>query len=398
MIEQNPAQSAALREEKAETGIIDILMMLAKNKKLILGWPIAAALVAFGASFLVPPVYRASVVILPPQQSQGGGAAALLSQIGGAGSLVANATGIKNPNDLYVGMLQSRRIADVLVDKFALRHAYDTESLEKARKKLAMNTSISTGKDSMITVVVEDKRQDQVAGMANGYVEELIKLTKTLAVTEAAQRRLFYERQLDTAKTNLGTAEQALKKALDTRGVVSVDMESRAYVETLGRLRAQLSVKEIEFNAIKAFLTPNNRDYKQVQEELASLRAELGKLENGRGQGAGTDASRQGLENIQLLRDVKYNQTLYELLSKQYEVARLDEAHDAPVVQVLDTAVVPERKVWPQPFPIAISAGVIALFMTLAIAAFKELRTRSLRDPATRQKWSELRAQMTRLG
>jgi uncharacterized protein involved in exopolysaccharide biosynthesis len=242
----------------------------------------------------------------------------------------------------------------------------------------------------MITIVVEDEDKQRVAKIANAYIDELIKLTKSLAVTEASQRRLFYENQLAMAKNNLAAAESELKKSLDTRGVISVDVESRAVVETIGRLRAQISAKEIQFNALKAFVTPNHHDYKQAHEELASLRAELDKLENGRGDTSDKTPGQEGLQNMKVLRDVKYNQTLYELLAKQYEVARLDEARDAPVVQVLDPAVEPEKKTKPQPVLLGISAAAIALFFAIAIVFWRETKSRLLRRADMKQKWVEL--------
>lgn len=376
--------------------MIDVLILLAKNKKLLLGVPVAVAAATVALSLtVIPPAFRASATILPPQQAQSS-AASLLAQFGGAGGLVANAAGIKNPNDLYVGMLQSRRVSDALIQRFSLLQEYGTDSHERARKLLAENTMIASGKDNMITVTVEDGRKQQVADIANAYIEELIKLTRTFAVTEAAQRRVFYERQLEQAKTNLATAEANLKRALDKHGVISVDVESRAVVETVARLRAQISAKEIQFNSLKAFVTPSHQDYKQTEQELNSLRAELDKLENGRtGTGvAGDNVNPAGLENIKLLRDVKYNQTLYELMAKQYEVARLDEARDAPVVQVLDPAITPEKKSKPQPLLLGVSAFAISLFGMLAFVFWRETKSRLMRGAGFRTKWTELRSQL----
>lgn len=369
--------------------MIDLMIMLARNKKLVIGLPVVTALFAVAISFVIPPVYRASVTILPPQQSQGGGAA-LLAQLGGAGGLVAGAAGIKSPNDMYIGLLQSRRVGDALIKQFELMKVYDTDSFEKARKLLGMNTAIATGKDTLINITVEDGDKQRVASIANGYVNELTKLTLLLAVTEAGQRRLFYEKQLDQAKNNLTSAEFELKKALDTRGVISVDSDSRALVETTARLRAQVSAKEIQFNALKAFVTPNNQDYKVLQEELTSLRSELGKLENGRETEPGKNTSQAGIQNMKLLRDVKYNQALYELLSKQYELARLDEARDAPVVQILDAATPPEKKIRPQPLLLAIGAAVVAFFLAMAFVFSREMKERMLNQGLARAKWLTL--------
>jgi uncharacterized protein involved in exopolysaccharide biosynthesis len=392
----NQLESAELQSQPEGVGMIDVLILLAKNKKLLLGVPVAVAAAAVGLSLtMIPPTYRASTTILPPQQAQSS-AASLLAQFGGAGGLVANAAGIKNPNDLYVGMLQSRRVSDALIQRFSLLQEYGTDSHERARKLLAENTMIGSGKDNMITVTVEDGRKQQVADIANAYIEELIKLTKTLAVTEAAQRRVFYERQLEQAKTNLATAEANLKRALDKHGVISVDVESRAVVETVARLRARISAKEIQFNALKAFVTPSHQDYKQTEQELNSLRAELDKLENGRDVtgAAGSNVNPAGLENIKLLRDVKYNQTLYELMAKQYEVARLDEVRDAPVVQVLDAAITPEKKSKPQPLLLGVSSFAISLFAVLAFVFWRETKSRLMRGAGFRTKWIELRSEL----
>jgi len=292
-------------------------------------------------SLAMPNVYKATVKLMPPQQSQSG-AAALLSQLGGVANMAAGVAGLKNPNDLYVGMLQSRTVADNLIARFKLKDVYDTDSLEKARMQLDDYTNVRAGKDGLITIEVEDKNQKLVANLANGYSEELLKLTNVLAVTEASQRRLFYEQQLKQAKDNLANAEVKLKSSLDTHGVISVDAESRAVLATAARLRAEVSAKEIELNSMRPFVTTENPDFKRTEEELKSLRAELTKLENGRKGAANDQASENGsagFENIKVLRDVKYYQMLYELLAKQYELARLDEAKDAATVQVLDKAV-----------------------------------------------------------
>jgi uncharacterized protein involved in exopolysaccharide biosynthesis len=176
-----------------------MLIVLARRKRVLVFLPLASMLIAAVASMFVPDVYRSNATLLPPQQAQSS-AAALLSQLGGVGGLAAGVAGIKSPNDLYIGMLQSRTLTDTLINRFALKKEYETESLEKARKKLAENTAIATGKDGLITISVEGERKPMVAQLANGYVDELMKLTRTLAVTEASQRRLFFERQLESAK------------------------------------------------------------------------------------------------------------------------------------------------------------------------------------------------------
>jgi uncharacterized protein involved in exopolysaccharide biosynthesis len=379
----------------SEIGLIDLLVVLARRKKLIIGLPLAAAVLAAGISLALPDVYKANAKLLPPQQAQSA-ATAVLSQLGGLAGAAAGAAGIKNPNDLYVGMLKSRTVAEKLIAKFDLKNVYEIESKEKTIAKLKANTSITSGKDGLIDIEVQANDKRLVAPLANAYVSELLQLTKVLAVTEAGQRRMFYERQLEQAKNNLTNAEAALKGTLDTRGVISVDVESRSLLETAGRLRAQVSAKEIQLNSMRAFLTTNNPEFRRVEEELVSLRAELSKLENGRGGAesagaAGGDAKQGGFENIKLLRDVKYYQMLYELLAKQYEAARLDEARDPAVIQVLDPAVEPERRSAPTRTLIVLLSGFAGLLAAIILAFVAEARSKVLASHKGAAQWRELK-------
>jgi uncharacterized protein involved in exopolysaccharide biosynthesis len=227
--------------------------------------------------------------------------------------------------------------------------------------------------------------------LANAYVTEFSNLTRVLAVTEASQRRVFFEQQLERSKNNLAESEVALKRGLEAHGMVSVDADSLAIVETTSRLRAQISAKEIQLRSMDAFVTANNPDYKAVQEELASLKTELSKLENGRANNGNATGKQEGLGNIKLLRDLKYQQMLFELLAKQYELARIDEAKDPMIVQVLDPATTPERKYKPKRSLIVLLSGIAGLFVAVLWSFLAEARERSMRVPAAQQQWLELR-------
>lgn len=361
-------------DENNEWGFVDLLVILAKNKKIIAGATVAAAFVAAIVSMILPPSYMATATLLPPQQAQSS-ASLLLSQLGGLAGAAAGAAGLKNSADVYVSMLKSRTVAERLTDRFALQKHYEMTSRQKTWMRLAANSVIATGKDGLISIQVEDKDQKLVAPLANAYVDELVRLTRTLAVTEAAQRRLFFEQELERSKDKLAKAEMALKSAIDQRGVVSVDTESRALLETVARLRAEISAREIERDSMKAFVTSSHPEYRRVEESLRSLRAELSRLENGSGALASqntpaadeTKNAGTGVQNIQLLRDVKYYQMLYELLAKQYEAARLDEAKDSSVIQVLDPAIEPEGRFKPKRSMFVIVASLLA-FVVASIA------------------------------
>lgn len=376
-----------------EINLVDVLIVLAKRKKLLIGAPLVAAVLSIAVALVLPNSYMAAAKLLPPQQAQSG-ASALLAQLGGAASL-AGVAGLKSPGELYIGILKSRTIADRLINRFSLKKAYGVESPEKARRQLAANTVLTAGKDGLITISVEDEDKKLVASIANGYVAELQLLTKTLAVTEAAQRRLFFEQQLEATKDNLARVEMALKGAMNNGGVISVDAEGQSILATTARIKAQVSAKEVQIGAMRAFVTTENPEFKRATQDLISLRSELAKLEGGRGGSDGQGGTKVGgLENIQLMRDLKYTQMLYELLAKQYEVARLDEAKDSAIIQVLDYAAEPEFKSKPKRAIIVIATTLFAFFAAVAWALVSAGIRKASAQPAGALRWAELRSSL----
>jgi len=379
--------------EADEISLLDLAIVLAKHKKLILGLPLVAAIIAVIVTLLMPNIYTGVTRILPPQQSQST-AAAMLIQLGGLADIAGQSLGIKNPNDLYVGMLKSRTVADTLIDRFGLKKVYDENTYHYARMELEKRTMVASGRDGIIKVEVEDKDPKRAAAIANGYVEELYKLTQTLAVTEASQRRLFFERQLDQTRKNLASAEAAARQGLEKGGLVVVDAQGRGMIETTARLRAQIAVKEIQIGAMRAFATGQNPDLRQAQHELDAMKQELAKMEGtSSGRDTADSASKaDGMENLRLLRDVKYFETIFELLAKQYEIARIDEARDASLIQVLDKAVKPEQKSKPKRALIVILSALIAGFITVSWAFVAEALEKARRDPDGSSRLQALRS------
>ncbi|WP_332878331.1 Wzz/FepE/Etk N-terminal domain-containing protein [Massilia sp. S19_KUP03_FR1] len=380
---------------KPDNGIIDFLLVLAKRKRLIVGLPIAVALVSAAVSFVLPEVYTSTTKLLPPQQAQSG-AGAILSQLAPL-SAGLGAVGLKSPNELYVGMLTSRTIADRLIMKFGLVEVYGMPTLEKARAQLKSNSKIMAGKDNLISIEVEDESRERAANIANSYVAELLKLTKALTLTEASQRRVFFERELETAKDNLANAEVLFKNAIETRGVISVDADTAALMETVGRMRAQIAAKEIQLRSMEAFITKDNQDYKRAQEDLISLKSQVSRLQNGNGSELNDDKIEsvpKGLANIKILRDIKYYQMLYELLAKQYEAARLDEARDSSVIQVLDIAVKADLRSRPKRALIVLASTFAAFLLSILLAFLLDKRDSIFSSTEFKYKWGEFRSLM----
>ncbi len=379
--DQSPVTNHQSPEDEEEISLLDLLIVLVKHKNLILGLPFVAAILAAIYSLTLPNIYTATTKILPPQQSQSA-ASAMLAQLGNVAGLVGGAAGLKNPNDLYVGMLKSRTVADNLIQRFDLKNRYEQKYQSSTRKALESNSVITTGKDGIISIEVDDKDPKFAAELANAYVDELFKFTKVLAVTEASQRRLFFEQQFTQAKDNLAKAEVTARQALQQGGLVKVDDQGKAMVETTARLRAQMSVKEVQIGAMRTFAADRNPDLRLAQQELESIKRELAKIEGAGGtRAAGSASDGKGIDNLSLLRDLKYNEFLYELLAKQYEMAKIDEAKDSAVIQVMDKAIEPDRKSKPKRSQIVLLWALLAGFFALLWVFVREALVKSRSDP-----------------
>ncbi len=338
-------------EEDDEISLLDLLQVVADNLRLLVLGPLAAGLLALGISFAITPTFTATTKFMPPQQQQSG-AASMLASLGALGGLAGAATGIKNPNDQFVAFLKSDSIANALIDRFKLMERYESKLKTDARKTLEDVSKIASGKDGLITIDIDDKEPAFAAELANAYVEELGHLLSRLAVTEAQQRRVFFEKQLTNAQDNLVKAEQALGAS----GVNSSVLKSTgAAVEAVARLRAQITAQEIKLASMRGYLNESAPDFKQAQTELSAMRGQLGRAEQS--EPATGDANS---DYIAKFRDFKYYETLFEMFAKQYEMARIDESREGAVIQVLDAAQPPERKSKPK-------KALIALMTTLAV-------------------------------
>ena len=366
-------------KDDIEINIPELLAKLARHKKMIGGVTAGAAIVSLVVSLLMTPIFRAETKILPPHQNSSSIASQLLNQMGGFASLASSAVGIKNPNEMYIGFLRSRTVYDKIIDRFGLMKLYDAKYREDARKDLAEALAARSGNDGMLVVSVEDPDPKRAADMANAFVEEMIGVSRGLALTEAAQRRLFFEEQLKDVKLALASAEEGIKGFQEKTGALKIDDQARAVIQGIGNLRAQIAAREVQYKVAQTFATPQNPDLQRIEEELRGLKAELNKLEQKGGNSpdplmpTGRMPS-VGMEYLRKLRDVKYNETLYELLAKQYEMAKLDEARDAAVIQIIDKAVQPERKVKPKKAIIVALSTLTAFLLSILLAFFIERR------------------------
>jgi uncharacterized protein involved in exopolysaccharide biosynthesis len=380
-----------------EIDLLDLAMVFRKRKRLIFGATLGGCLLSVAVSLLLTPIYRAETSILPPQQSGSGMLGQLMGQLGGLTGLAGAAAGVKNPNELYMGMLQSRTVVDRIIDRFQLMALYDEKYREDCRKKLLKYSEVeSDRKSGIITVSVEDKDPKRAAAMANAFVEELRSLTGSLAISEAGQRRLFFKEQLEAAKADLSRAEEGFRGFQERTGALQIDAQAKAVIEGIATLRAQIAAREVQLKVVQTFATPQNPDLQRVEEEVRALKKELARLEGAEGRGpdplmpTGRMPS-VGTEYLRKLRDLKYYETLFEQLAKQYELARIDEARDAAVIQVIDPAVPPEKKFRPKRSVIVVLSTVAAFLLSAILAFLLESAERTAPDPERSRKWEALR-------
>ena len=335
-------QSSPPAPEDDEISLLDLLQVVADNLRLLVLGPLVAGLLALGYSFTITPIFTATTKFMPPQQ-QASGAASLLSSLGSLGGLAGAASGIKNPADQYIAFLKSRSLQDALIDRLKLTDRYQTPSREDVRHVIGASVQIASGKDGLITLDASATDPAFAAQLANAHVEELGKLLSRLAVTEAQQRRVFFQKQLSMAKDNLIKAEQALKASNVNSSTLKAD--PKAAVEGLAKLKAAITSQEIKLGAMRGYLTESAPDYRQALTELSAMRAQMAGAEK---EDLVTSASSGNNDYIVRYRDFKYHETLFELFAKQFEIARVDESREGAVIQVLDAAIIPERKSKPQ--------------------------------------------------
>jgi len=384
-------------EASEETDLLDVLLAISRHRGTILKVTLAAAVAALLVSLLLPTMYTATTTILPPEQSQSS-TAFLLGQIGVLGGLTSGDLGLKNPDDLFVAMLKSRTVEDGIVDQFGLRAGYGYKRYGDARKKLEGRSKIEAGDEGLISISVADTDPKRAADLANAYVSQLRSLNQNLAVSEAAQRRLFYQQKLDAERDELSVAELAMKHAQEKTGLIQPDAQGRAIVDAVANMRAQVAIKEVQLQAMRTYATADNPDLRRAEQELAGLRAQLAKLERNTGEtGNGNlevptrQLPQAELEYLRRARDLKYHEALYEFLSKQLEAARLDEAKEAVMIQVVDKAAPPERKSSPHRLLIVLGTAVVVFLLSCGAALLVEAWGRRQQDPRMRAKIATLK-------
>jgi len=386
-------------KEDDEISLLDLLIVLAERKRVILWITAAFAILAIVISLVLPVRYTATVTLQTPQQNSSIGVA-LASQLssamsgmgggmgGGVAALAGNSLGLKSPNDTYVGMLRSRTVEDAMVQHFGLMQEYHKRYLSDARKAFEKRATVDGGgKDGLIHISVEDPDPRHAAELANGYVDQFRNLSQHLAITEASQRRLFFEQELEKTKDNLANAEEALKQTEQTTGVIQLDSQARVLIASAASLRAQITAREVQIEGMQSYATSENAQLVQAQRELDSMRAQLAKLGGSEDNADGEllvpkgRVPEAGLEYLRKLRDVKYYEAIFEILARQFEVAKLDEAKEGALIQVVDPAIPPDKRSFPRRSIIVIVATMLGFLFGVFTALFQAAFARLRNDP-----------------
>lgn len=396
-----------------EIHLLDYLLVLAKRSRQIVFTTIGITVFTYLFLLLFVPVqYTATARLMPPQSSltlsgqllEGLGLSSLPGGARGLGGLAAGLLGIKNPGDIYVGILSGDTIADRMIARFNLQKLYDQRYLEDTRKKLRKNTVLQAQEDGLILIEVTDTDPKRAAEMANAYVEELDKLLQEIALREAKNQLAFLEQERAQALANLSKAEEQMRAFSEKSGVIQLDAQVGRMISYVATLRAEIDAKEVQIQVLKKQATPFNFEVIRLETEVNSLKEKLREAERQMDQACVGEVCLPtskvpglGLEYLRLLREVKYQNTLYEVLCKMVELARLDTAKNVAVarVQLLDPATPPERKSKPQRVLTSLIVG-FATFTLLIIAAFlREYWERASRDEYSAARLVQLRGYLS---
>ncbi len=401
-----PSSPELAVDDEGSVNLLDLALVLAAHKRFILLCGFLAAVVTAIVVLIIPIMFTATTTMLPPQRENS--ASALLGQLGGLASLaggggggLSGALGLKNPADLYIGLLQSETVADGIIDRFHLMRVYKAKRVSDVRAALKSATKIVAEKSSLISISVKDHDPQRAAAIANAYIEELHGLMSHLSVTEAAQRRVFFHQQLEVEKNGLADAEVALEKTEQTTGIIQPQGQAQAVIATIMSLRAQISANEVELVALRTSATDQNSQVITLQSQIAGLRAQLADFEKGHPGAAAvagnvltptSQVPAASLEYIRKMRDVRYHETLYEFMARQYEMARVDEAKQSQMIQVVDPALVPDRRSWPPRTLLTMIAFILgALLASFWVIVRSTYRQRLMLDPALNLKLGQLR-------
>jgi tyrosine-protein kinase Etk/Wzc len=380
-----------------EFDLLDLLLVMAERKKKIILSALVGTFITTGLVLLMHPVFTAKAVVLPPQQGQS--SAGLLSQLGSLAALTGlGSSGAKDPNDLYLAVLQSNTVEDGLIKRLHLMDAYHTTRLSEARRLLAANSKFVSEKGGMISITIKDGDPHRAAQIANAYVDELHDINSRLIIGEAGVRRNFFSQQLAIEKDRLTDAEIALQQTEEKTGAISPTGQTGVVISQVAALQSQIISREVQLDALRTSSTDQNPDVIRLNTEIAGLRQQMRGLESeqkGRKPGDISLTSRSLPEDqvtfLRKQRDVQYHTLIFDLIARQFEAARMDEAKASPLIQVLDPAEPPDRKSGPFRALWTLSGLILGFIYGCVSVIGSYVRSRVVADPENAAKLAQFR-------
>jgi len=390
MSDPNQTANIVPEADDDEISLIDLAIALGEEKKILFMVPAITTTLAIVVSLLMTPIFTAKTVMMPPQQQQSGAASALAS-LGALAGLAGGAAGIKSPDEMYIAFMQGESLQNAVIKKLDLQERYEKKTLFETREHLKQTVKIASDKKSgLITIEADDKDPEFAAKLANTHVEELRSLMGRLAVTDAQQRRVFFEQAITKNQTELAEAEANFRTAKDKSGMQVTAVIAETAVRAGAEMRGQIAAKEVQLAAMSNFATPQNPDVQRLAGELSALRSQLKKLE----QGSGGDEKSSPIQQLAVksYRDIKAREAMMGVLVAQYESARVDESKEGPLIQQVDVAVTPERKSKPKRAIIVIVSAFAGLFLGVLVAFARRAVRKASEDPKSASQLAVLKA------
>jgi tyrosine-protein kinase Etk/Wzc len=401
---QVPLEADDDLDDGPAVGLLDIFIWLGEGKRGIGIVAGIAALLSMGVAFLIPPMFTARTSLLPPTSQQQSGSAAALAALGSLGGLTGGLTA-KTPDELYVALLRSDSLQRALATRFDLFKRYDVATYEEMRKVLQKYVRVSSDRKSgVIGLEVDDEDPKFAAELANAYAAELTKLLGRLAVSEAQQRRAFFDLQLKETKENLVKAETALRTVQEKSGMIVLDQQAEAIIKAVAELKTRIIEREVRLKVMRTSTTAQNPDVQLLASELAALRGELARMESASATAVAASGSSPGgidipvgklpaaaIDYVRAAREVKFHESMLGSMLRQYEAAKLDEAKEGPVLQQVDVAQPPDRKSRPSRALIVLGSTGLAMLLAAIVVVWRRYRALvGAQNPQSAEAWARM--------
>ena len=389
-------------EDESEINLLDVLIALGQEKLTVVVVTVLAAIAGVVISLITPPTYVARTSIMPAQQSGGASALAGLSGLTGLAGLSGMSGAVKSSDQMYIAFMRSQSVQMALIDQLKLKERYHSKNLEEARRDLTNNVSITADKSSGLLVIeAQDSDAEFAAQLANQQVHELNVILSRLAVTEAQQRRLYYEQQIAKGHKAVFDADARFKviqqrsgiqvsSLLAESGVQVTSMLNESNVRVWAETRVQINAKQHQLQLLSRFATSQNPEMQRLSIEIAGLRAQLLQYEQTTRPDKAKNMSPVQQEAAQAYRDLKIQETLLDGFVRQLEVAKIDEAKEGSPVQVVDVARAPEIRAKPERRKLVIAYTVTGLIIGLVLALFSALLRHAQSTPEGIQRLRDL--------